>query len=389
MKERIIENIASETGQEQFLQIIMNSIPDFVNLKDKDGRWLFANQAAIRTFRMEGDIYKGKTDVELEPYCALSYDELLHCEKTDEQAWKNGGETRFEEVFVNEDGETTIFDVIKIPIFHHNGERQFLLVISRDITIRKHAEEVIQKVHTLNIIGELAAGVAHEIRNPLTSLKGFTQLLHRDIGERKDYAQIMMEELKRIEEITTEFLMLAKPQKIKYQQENIISIINRSITLVNQQAILKNIEVELDFELNIHNIQCEANHLNQVFINVLKNAIDSMEGQGKVTVRVKVGERENVIVSVSDQGCGIPRDRIAKLGRPFYTTKEKGTGLGMMVSYNIIKNHQGDIQVESEVGKGTTFHISLPVFQNHDDLQKYRMAKARACKSSENISIDV
>lgn len=138
------------------------------------------------------------------------------------------------------------------------------------------------------------------------------------------------------------------------------------MTLMNPHAILKNTEIELDCEYNVLNIQCEANHLNQVFINILKNAIDSMEGKGKVTIRVKKGARENVIVSFIDQGCGIPQEKISNLGQPFYTTKEKGTGLGLMVSYNIIKNHQGDIRVESEVGKGTTFHISLPLFRNHN-----------------------
>ncbi|MMZ54156.1 Sporulation kinase E [compost metagenome] len=491
IKKWIVEKHVSEKQQECLLSLIINSIPDFVNLKDKDGRWLFANHAAIQTFQMEADVYKGKTDVELEPYCALSYDELLHCERTDEQTWLNRAETRFEEVFAKKGGGTTDFDVIKIPMFHDNGERKFLLVISRDITrlkqaklelsesekryqrlveffpdmilvhsndtcifvnkagvrllggenhdeilttslcnlvktdysanitqnldvysseketvtfkkgklirfdgntldvecieipiifnkekvkmsvfrdmtIRNHAEEVIQKAHTLNIIGELAAGVAHEIRNPLTSLKGFTQLLQRSVNESKEYAQIMMDELNRIEDITTEFLMLAKPQKINYQKENLTSIINRAMTLMNPHAILKNTEIELDCEYNVLNIQCEANHLNQVFINILKNAIDSMEGKGKVTIRVKKGARENVIVSFIDQGCGIPQEKISNLGQPFYTTKEKGTGLGLMVSYNIIKNHQGDIRVESEVGKGTTFHISLPLFRNHN-----------------------
>lgn len=110
MKKWIIEQIVSETQQEQLLHTIIDSIPDFVNLKDKDGRWLFANRAALQIFQIEADVYKGKTDTGLEPYCVLSYDELLHCEKTDEQAWRNGVETRFEEIFVTKNGETTAFD---------------------------------------------------------------------------------------------------------------------------------------------------------------------------------------------------------------------------------------------------------------------------------------
>ncbi|WP_051331097.1 ATP-binding protein [Aneurinibacillus terranovensis] len=343
--------------------IILDAIPDFVNLKDGEGRWLFANQAAIRFFKMQDGIYSGKTDIELEPYCSLSYDELLYCITTDEASWLNRKETRFEETFVQPDGTTRTFDVIKIPMFHDNGERNCLLVIGRDITTRKQAEQVIEKAQTINIIGELAAGVAHEIRNPLTSLKGFTQLLQKHTNDGKKYAEIMMAELSRIEEIISEFLMLAKPQNVNYQMEDVRAIVNKTVTLLNPHAILKNVEIEVQSE-SIPNMECVPNHLKQVFINVLKNAIDSMDSGGIVTIHIKSDGKSEISISFIDRGYGIPEEKISKLGQPFYTTKEKGTGLGLMVSYSIIKNHQGRIQIESKVGQGTTFTMIFPVRQS-------------------------
>jgi two-component system, sporulation sensor kinase E len=236
------------------------------------------------------------------------------------------------------------------------------MMMLRDITERKELELQLRKSDTLNVVGELAAGIAHEIRNPMTALKGFIQLLQGSINEDYSmYFDVIMSELQRIESIITEFLVLAKPQAIQYQQNDVCKIMKDTIDLISVQAMMHNVQIIAEFEERLPFIYCEPNQLKQVFINILKNAIEVMPKGGNVKVNIQKTDSNHIRISITDQGCGIPQDKIKKLGEPFYTTKERGTGLGLMVSYKIIEEHQGKIDVESEVGVGTTFHITLPI----------------------------
>lgn len=268
------------------------------------------------------------------------------------------GEAYAEITILTKEGEQRIVEIsLKKEIIPSVG-----MMMLRDITEKKELEWQLRKSDTLNVVGELAAGIAHEIRNPMTALKGFIQLLQGSIKEDYSmYFNVIMSELKRIESIITEFLVLAKPQAIQYQQNDVCKIMKDTIDLISAQAMMHNVQIIADFEENLPWIYCEPNQLKQVFINILKNAIEVMTKGGDVHVRVQKVDHHYIRISVTDQGCGIPQDKIKKLGEPFYTTKERGTGLGLMVSYKIIEEHQGKIDVESEVGVGTTFHITLPI----------------------------
>ncbi|WP_243291728.1 PAS domain-containing sensor histidine kinase [Bacillus sp. FJAT-47783] len=238
------------------------------------------------------------------------------------------------------------------------------LAIFRDVTEKKEMEEKLRKSDTLNVVGELAAGIAHEIRNPMTALKGFIQLLQGSMKEDHSmYFKVITSELQRIESIITEFLILAKPQAVHFQKKNLVDIMKDTIDLLNAQAILANVQIHLD-AIDTPPIYCEPNQLKQVFINILKNAIEVMPNGGNIHVRISSSNGQKVTVSIKDEGIGIPRDKLKRLGEPFYTTKERGTGLGLMVSYKIIEEHNGKVDVTSKVGNGTTFSISLPIHQD-------------------------
>lgn len=229
-----------------------------------------------------------------------------------------------------------------------------------DVTQRKQTEELIRKSEMLSIVGQLAAGVAHEIRNPLTSLLGFTQLLRSHFSESREYFDIMFSELKRIEYIISEFLVLAKPHTTVFQKKNVVAMLEQMIVIAETNAVINNVQIVTLIEPDLPMINCEENQLKQVFLNLLKNAIEAMPHGGTITVEVKTAG-ENLLIRFQDQGCGIPEKELARLGEPFYTTKEKGTGLGLMVSFKIIENHGGSVLVTSELDVGTTFEIVLPI----------------------------
>ncbi|MCQ6277243.1 PAS domain S-box protein [Bacillus sp. V3B] len=259
-------------------------------------------------------------------------------------------------------GHCILVSMKSVPIVIED-KKVGIFVIVRDITELKDKEELIRKSEKLSIVGELAAATAHEIRNPLTSIKGFLQLLqYKDSkDEEKHYYNIMLSEIERINLIVSEFMVLSKPQAITYQNEKITSLLKDVLTLIETIAIVKNIEVTKEFEPNIILVKCEGNQIKQVFINVFKNAIEAVPNKGKIYIKVTQLNKDCVRIRFIDNGPGIPNDLLSRLGEPFYTTKEKGTGLGLMVSYKIIEDHGGRINIKSEMNKGTTVDIILPV----------------------------
>ncbi|MDQ0972906.1 two-component system, sporulation sensor kinase E [Neobacillus niacini] len=238
------------------------------------------------------------------------------------------------------------------------------LTVIIDVTEKAELQEQLRKSDRLNVIGELAAGIAHEIRNPMTALKGFIQLLEPTIkAEHAMYYDVITSELARIDSIINEFLFLAKPQEIRFQENDIRQIMREIVDLLSAQAVLYNVQFQTHYEEQLPYVYCEPNQLKKVFINIIKNAIEVMPNGGKITIAINSIKDQFIQISIRDQGTGIPKDKIKKLGEPFYTTKEKGTGLGLMVSYRIIEEHNGSIEVESEEGIGTLFRIKLPL--NH------------------------
>ncbi|HEO8422180.1 TPA: PAS domain S-box protein [Yersinia enterocolitica] len=232
----------------------------------------------------------------------------------------------------------------------------------RDITENAVLEEQLRKSSTLNVVGELAAGIAHEIRNPMTALKGFIQLLETDVSseENEMYFSVIKSELIRIESIINEFLLLAKPQAVKYVQIDLRQIMNETMELLHAQAVLQNVQFITRYDKEIPMSYCEPNQMKKVFINIIKNAIEVLEDGGEIEVSIEPKD-DYFHIAIRDNGKGMSKEKLARIGEPFYTTKEKGTGLGLLVSYQIMEDHKGKVMVESELGKGTTFHLLLPL----------------------------
>ncbi|MFC0561715.1 MASE3 domain-containing protein [Halalkalibacter alkalisediminis] len=276
-------------------------------------------------------------------------------DRYNERAW-NGEEVEFQMEVV----EGLIYLVSLIPI-KRDGEVHEVLGTVIDITTLIKTEELLRKTEKLSVVGELAAGFAHEIRNPLTTIKGFLQLLKKETNEKHvAYMSIMLNEIDRLEMITNEFMAVAKPQVANHQMEDLQLLTESVNQFLNPQALLKNVEMEMVVKQDIPYVYCDRNQLRQVFINIYKNAMEAMPNGGTITTVMSV-EGECVSISITDEGSGIPESLIPRLGEPFYTLKEKGTGLGLMVSRKIIESHQGSLIIKSKVNVGTTMTINLPV----------------------------
>lgn len=221
-------------------------------------------------------------------------------------------------------------------------------------------EEMIVRSEKMSIVGQLAAGIAHEIRNPLTSLKGFLQLLQAGVNQKEVYYQIMTEEIEKIEMITSELLFISKPMTDKKKVESIHSMVSDVIMLLESQAHLKNIEIKSSVDKELYTY-CDRSQIKQVLINVVKNAIEATSKIGIITIDVRCADQENIEIDIIDEGPGISEDIIDKLGEPFFTTKQSGTGLGLMITKQILEQQDGQIFIAKSNENGSTFRIVLPI----------------------------
>lgn len=345
--------------QKEFLRKVIDMNPSYIYAIDKAGTFTLVNESLAKFLGTKTEHLSGAkiNDFKFKAESNI-VDDFKEMEETREGLGR--GRILIEEEFKDNKGNTRWVETVILPILSPQHEVEQLLFVSTDITERTIAEKLLRKSEKLAVVGELAAGVAHEIRNPLTSINGFMYLLKEDYQKDPTYIEIMESELERINFITNEFLTLGKPQVMNFQQKDISVLLESVRALLDTKAALHNVNMTLEFEPTIPFLYCDKNQLKQVFINIIKNAIEAMPNGGEVKVEARIQEN-NLVVQVADQGHGIPQDRMAKLGEPFYSSKEKGIGLGLMISYKIIEAHNGEINIESEIEKGTIVSVKLPI----------------------------
>ncbi|GGA38095.1 ATP-binding protein [Paenibacillus physcomitrellae] len=244
-----------------------------------------------------------------------------------------------------------------------------LLISFKDISDYKQIEQTASHNDKLAILGKISAAIAHEIRNPLTAIRGFIQLLRPHLLQlgKDEYARIILMEIDRTNDIIHEFLNSSKPSSPSTPEKAVLrvtSLLRQTVLLTESEALMKDCEISLQSEQEEMMISIDAKQIKQVFLNLIKNAMDAIEEiegrKGEIQIQAK-SEGANAVISIRDNGSGMEQARLKRLSDPFFTTKEKGTGLGLSESYRIIQNHGGSIKVESSIGVGTTFIISLPL----------------------------
>lgn len=254
----------------------------------------------------------------------------------------------------------------------HDENLTFLghVLLFKDLSEVQALRREIARNQRLASIGRLAAGVAHEIRNPLSSIKGFATYFkerYRDNKDDQQTADIMIQEVERLNRVVGQLLEFARPITISKKATSVDTVIKESLRLIERQAAEKNIKIETDFSSIVTKIQIDTDRISQVLLNLYLNAIESMQDEGHLNVALSMDEEKKwAIIKVTDNGAGIRKEDITHIFDPYFTTKPSGTGLGLAIVHNIIDAHDGKMKVESSPGKDTTVTLFLPIF-NRDE----------------------
>ena len=227
---------------------------------------------------------------------------------------------------------------------------------------RLHRTQISRAEH-LATLGELATGLAHEIRNPLAGIAGVIEIIGRDLpntSPARSVVKDVRQEIARINQIVSDLLQTARPHPPKVRKSDLNTTVEHAVMLGRQQALAKSVEITLQKDASLPELEHDSDQIHQVLLNLLLNAMQAIDNDGKVSVSVKA--RGNAaVVEVTDNGRGIPPEQLPHIFRPFYTTKGDGTGLGLSLAHRIVEDHQGRIDVTSVIGSGTTFAVVLPL----------------------------
>ncbi|WP_026675084.1 ATP-binding protein [Alkalihalobacterium bogoriense] len=267
------------------------------------------------------------------------------------------------EITFSANKQTSYFIADIAPIFDLNNKLIGALGQFHDFTERHHLEQQVIVNEKFSAIGKLSAGLAHEIRNPLTPIMGFIDILkkqHHDV-QTSWYYDIIHDELHRIKHLVDTFVITAKSEAPSKRQINIVELIHQTVNLMESEGNLKNVQFDLTAIPNEDILlYVDPSQLKQVFINLFQNAMDVMTNGGLISLSTAMTNKE-ININIEDNGTGMSNEELQQLFTPFFTTKEEGIGLGLSVCYRIIKNHKGTITVQSTKGIGTTFTITLPL----------------------------
>ncbi|UTR16336.1 ATP-binding protein [Salipaludibacillus sp. LMS25] len=261
--------------------------------------------------------------------------------------------------------KTLFLSVTTLPGAENSHDE--LLIVFYDLTEKRKMEKELLRSEKLKVAGEMSAGFAHEIRNPLTTIKGFIKLFDEQDGKMKPkYYKLVMDEIDRVTKIVNELLNIANPNVCEEKTKvNIDGMLENILTLYEGHMNRHHIELETFLHGTLPDIEADSNKLKQVLINLIQNGIEAMPDGGRMNVHTKLGHAENsekvIVIRVEDTGEGMDKDTMDKLGTPFFTTKETGTGLGLTTSFRVIEEMAGTIKVSSTQEKGTVFTISIPV----------------------------
>ncbi|OIJ08542.1 hybrid sensor histidine kinase/response regulator [Anaerobacillus arseniciselenatis] len=341
-KELVKTNQELKVSQQLFEKVFQFS-PNLMSLRCKsDKRYLSVNQSWCE--------HTGYDVVELN---GLD-DELISTEEIDVDLDGNINNEKI--TYTTKNGGTRV-GLLSTETIYVKGEVCVLSTIT-DITEQTKLEKEFSRLDHLNLVGEMAAGIAHEVRNPMTTVIGFLQIAKNEVGKpiSDNYLKLMLDELKRANGIITEFLTLAKDKVTNKKEQDLNKIIHVIYPLIQAEALMTNNTIVLDLK-EIPPLYIDEQEIRQLLLNISLNGLDAMKDTGTLTIRT-FEKDDDVILQISDEGCGIKEEVLEKMGTPFFTTKENGTGLGMAICYSIASRHSAEISIDTS-SQGTTFEITF------------------------------
>jgi PAS domain S-box-containing protein len=355
--ERIMLHREIEQADQRFKSFIDSAL-DWISIKDLEGRYLIVNPVCAAAFNLQPEDFIGRKPDEI---LAANVADVI-CQH-DEEAIRTKRHHTYNEVY-NVGGRRRHFQTVRFPMTDHGGETIGVCTIARDLTSERELHEQLVQAAKLAAVGKLAAGVAHEINNPLTGILAFAEDLMEELSDQDpsyDDLGVIVRETIRCREIVRNLLDFARLEKLVLRERSPSRIVEEAILLVHKLPQFRNISIVRRLAEAVPPVKCDRQQLQQVILNLMLNASDAMNGQGEIILRTgyDIGD-DKCIIAVEDNGPGVPADLIDRVFEPFFSTK--GTnGLGLAVSYGIIERHHGIIEVENQPEGGAVFRIVLPV----------------------------
>jgi PAS domain S-box-containing protein len=364
----LVRDITEQRKKELDLLRFYNVAENTVNplqITDVNGNMVYANPAFIKVSGYSKEELIGKNP--------SVFGSGKHSRKFWARMWNtiNAGRAWVGEVENRKKGGEPFFtQVLVSPIVDQEGNISAFFGIHRDLTEKRIMERQLINTQKMESIGTLAAGVAHEVGNPLASISALVQVVQRSTDDQfvKEKLELVKNQVTRISKIIRDLVDFSRPSNYELQLTNINQIVSEAVEIIKVGTKAKNIDFKVSLNERVPLLPLVADQVQQVFVNILLNAVDAIvehdppKRDCSISAKTDISD-ENVIIIFEDDGVGISEENTGKVFEPFYTTKKegKGTGLGLWVSYGIIKSFQGDIIVESSIGEGTTFKILLPI----------------------------
>jgi PAS domain S-box-containing protein len=349
-----------EKGEESLIAsnnncwLLTENRQDLVEIWDVNGVIQYASRSHERLLGIPPDICEGKTVFNL-----VHPDDIPNFRKQYNNMVLNKTSTQVEFRYKHAQDYWVFIEAWGTPVMGKDGEVDYLLIEARDITERKKREKLLLNSDKLFVIEQLAAVFAHKIRNPLTTIRGFIQLLQKEVNK-PFYTNILLSEIRQLEIIINDLLTLAKPKKLEIKKVNAKTLIDQVIALFKSQEILNHVEIIQEYCSDLPLIYCDATLIKQVFKNILENAVDAMPEGGTIKIQTN-WDSDCIQFRFIDSGNGISEERLKNIGQPFYSIKEKGTGFGLTLAMKIAHEHGGNISIVSKINMGTIVDFILPI----------------------------
>lgn len=358
-----IKHSSSETSLKKFYENIIENLPDGIAVIDKDLFVKIFNQKMEELTGFSSRKVLGKpfeTSFVESPSLKALINKVLKSGKT---------YTDFDQILKKRDGTSIPVGITVSPSIDSEGDTQGAVLIVRDLTGIKKLEEALRRSDRLSSLGTLSAGMAHEIKNPLVGIRGAAQLLKEELpGEdTKEYINVILKEVDRINRIVEELLTISHPQKPQFKPVNIHRLLDEILMLEKTAIKGKRIVFVQGYDPSLPHIMGDEKQLIQVFLNLIRNSIESMPDGGEIVLTTRISSQHvvkshtgTVLVEIRDNGRGVPLEIKEEIFTPFFTTKKKGTGLGLTISNRIVDEHNGRLEIQSDENRGTTARVYLP-----------------------------